>query len=121
MSPRSHSSVAAKRRAAKRRNPALVFAALGDATRLSLVARLCGRQPHSIAQLTQGSRLTRQAITKHLRVLESAGIVHSVRRGRESHFEFDPEPIAGIKEYLDFLSEQWDQALGRLKSFVEID
>jgi DNA-binding transcriptional ArsR family regulator len=115
MSPRSHSV------AAKRRTHALVFAALGDATRLSLVAKLCGRQPHSIVQLTHGSRLTRQAITKHLRVLESAGIVHSVRRGRESRFEFDPQPMGGIKEYLDFVSEQWDQALASLKSFVEID
>ncbi len=105
--------------AAKRRARALVFAALGDETRLSLVAKLCERQPYSISQLTQGSRLTRQAITKHLRVLESAGIVHSVRAGRESRFEFDPEPIAGIREYLDFVSEQWDQALSWMKSFVE--
>jgi len=51
--------------------------------------------------------------------LESAGIVHSVRTGRESLFEFDPQPIEGIKQYLDFVSEQWDQALSRLKSFVE--
>jgi DNA-binding transcriptional ArsR family regulator len=106
--------------AAKRQARALVFAALGDETRLSLVAKLCNRQTYSISQLTQGSRLTRQAITKHLRVLESVGIVHSVRAGRESRFEFDPEPIVGIKEYLDFVSEQWDQALSRLKSFVEM-
>jgi len=106
-------------RAAKRQRRAPVFAALGDETRLSLVAKLCGGQPHSISQLTRGSRLTRQAITKHLRVLERAGIVHSVRAGRESRFEFDPQPLAGIKEYLDFVSEQWDQALSRLKSFVE--
>jgi len=105
--------------AAKRRTHALVFAALGDATRLSLVAKLCRGQPRSISQLTQDSKLTRQAITKHLRVLEDAGIVHSVRTGRESRFEFDPEPIDGIREYLDFVSEQWDQALSRLKSFVE--
>jgi len=105
--------------AAKLRARALIFAALGDETRLSLVAKLCERQPYSISQLTRGSRLTRQAITKHLRVLESAGIVHSVRAGRESRFEFDPEPIAGIREYLDFVSEQWDQALSRLKAFVE--
>ncbi len=105
--------------AAKRQARAPVFAALGDETRLSLVAKLCSGQPYSIAQLTRGSRLTRQAITKHLRVLESAGIVHSVRRGRESRFEFDPQPIDGIKDYLDFVSEQWDQALSRLKSFVE--
>jgi DNA-binding transcriptional ArsR family regulator len=105
--------------AGKRQRRARVFAALGDETRLSLVAKLCGGQPHSISQLTEGSKLTRQAITKHLRVLESAGIVHSVRTGRESRFEFDPEPMDGIKEYLDFVSEQWDQALSRLKSFVE--
>ena len=105
--------------AAERRTHALVFAALGDATRLSLVAKLCGRRPYSISQLTQGSKLTRQAITKHLRVLKSAGIVHSVRTGRENRFEFDPQPIEGIQRYLDFVSEQWDQALSRLKSFVE--
>jgi len=105
--------------AVQRHARAPVFAALGDETRLALVAKLCGRQLYSISQLTQGSRLTRQAITKHLRVLESAGIVHSVRAGRESRFEFDPEPIEGIKEYLDFVSAQWDQALSRLKSFVE--
>ena len=76
-------------------------------------------QPCSISQLTEGSRLTRQAITKHLRVLASVGIVHSVRTGRESLFEFDPEPIEEIKRYLDLVSEKWDQALSRLKSFVE--
>ena len=114
MSRKGHSRWMGKRRA---RAP--VFAALGDETRLSLVAKLCGGQPHSISQLTEGSKLTRQAITKHLRVLESVGIVHSVRRGRESRFEFDPESMEGIKEYLDFVSEQWDQALSRLKSFVE--
>jgi DNA-binding transcriptional ArsR family regulator len=96
-----------------------VFAALGDETRLSLVAKLCSGQPRSISQLTEGSKLTRQAITKHLRVLESAGVVHSVRSGRESLFEFDPEPMQEIKKYLDLVSEQWDQALSRLKSFVE--
>jgi len=107
------------RMAVKRQADALIFAALGDATRLSLVVKLCGGQPRSISQLTAGSKLTRQAITKHLRVLESAGIVRGIRRGRESRFEFDPEPIGDIKEYLDLVSEQWDQALARLKSFVE--
>ena len=96
-----------------------VFAALGDETRLSLVAKLCRGQARSISQLTRGSRLTRQAITKHLRVLESAGVVHSIRSGRESLFAFDPQPIAELREYLDIVSEQWDQALSRLKSFVE--
>jgi DNA-binding transcriptional ArsR family regulator len=119
MSRRSHRSITNERRPAKWRSPALVFAALGDATRLALVAKLCGRQPYSISQLTRGSKLTRQAITKHLRILESAGLVHSVHAGRESRFTFDPQPMEGIREYLDFVSEQWDQALSRLKSFVE--
>ncbi|MEO7144896.1 MAG: helix-turn-helix transcriptional regulator [Bryobacteraceae bacterium] len=102
-----------------RQPPAAVFAALGDQTRLSLVAKLCGGQPRSISQLTQGSKLSRQAVTKHLRMLERAEIVHSVHTGRESLFEFDPEPIEEIKKYLDRVSEQWDQALSRLKSFIE--
>jgi DNA-binding transcriptional ArsR family regulator len=114
MSRKSHKSVTARRRA---RAP--IFAALGDETRLLLVAKLCAGQPHSISQLTKGSRLTRQAITKHLRVLEGAGIVHGEKRGRESLFELDPEPIEEIKEYLELVSEQWDEALARLKAFVE--
>jgi DNA-binding transcriptional ArsR family regulator len=105
--------------AAKWQAHAPVFAALGDKMRLSLVGKLCDGQPYSISQLTKGSKLTRQAITKHLRVLENVGIVHGIRTGRESRFEFDPEPIKEIKEYLDRVSKQWDQALLRLKSFVE--
>jgi DNA-binding transcriptional ArsR family regulator len=108
-----------RRMAVQLRDRAPIFAALGDETRLTLVAKLCSRKPYSISQLTQGSRLTRQAITKHLLVLESVGIVHGVRTGRETRFEFDPEPMEGIKNYLDFVSKQWDQALSRLKSFVE--
>ena len=115
MSRKTHSG----RGTAKRQAQAPVFAALGDETRLTLVAKLCRGQPYSISQLTEGSRLTRQAITKHLRVLEGAGIVHSIRTGRESLFEFDPAPIEVAKGYLETVSEQWDQALARLKSFVE--
>ena len=81
--------------------------------------RLCSGQARSISQLTRGSRLTRQAITKHLRVLESARIVRSVRAGRESLFEFNPQPMEELKRYLAFVSRQWDQALARLKLFVE--
>jgi DNA-binding transcriptional ArsR family regulator len=114
MSRKNRSGVAAKRPV-----HAPVFAALGDETRLSLVAKLCRGRPRSISQLTEGSQLTRQAITKHLRVLEGAGVVRSVRSGRQSLFEFDPEPMEEIKKYLDLVSEQWDQALSRLKSFVE--
>ncbi len=96
-----------------------VFAALGDQTRLALVAELSGGQPRSIAQLTEGSQLTRQAITKHLRVLQRARIVRNVRTGRENRFEFVPEPLDEIRKYLERVSEQWDQALARLKAFVD--
>jgi DNA-binding transcriptional ArsR family regulator len=106
-------------RTARRQAPAPVFAALGDETRLSLVAQLCGGEARSISQLAGGSRLTRQAVTKHLRVLERVRIVRSIRTGRESLFRFQPEPIEGLREYLNLVSEQWDQALGRLKAFVE--
>ncbi|HEY9140032.1 MAG TPA: metalloregulator ArsR/SmtB family transcription factor [Bryobacteraceae bacterium] len=114
MSHKSRSGIAGKRRA---RAP--VFAALGDETRLSLVAKLSVGRSRSISQLTGGTKLTRQAITKHLRVLEDAGIVHGVRTGREKLFEFDPEPMEEIKRYLALVSEQWDQALAKLKSLVE--
>ncbi len=96
-----------------------MFAALGDGTRLALVAKLSSGEPSSISRLTSGSRLTRQAITKHLRVLEGAGLVHSIRRGRESLFEFDPEPITELKDYLELVSQHWDERLARLKKLVE--
>ena len=96
-----------------------LFAALGDETRLALVWKLADGRPHSISQLTQGSKLTRQAITKHLRVLQRAGMVRCDRHGRESRFEFDAQPIEDIRQYLDLVSQQWDRALSRLKAFVE--
>jgi len=95
------------------------FAALGDQTRLALVVKLSDGRPHSISKLTRGTRLTRQAITKHLRVLESAGIVRGARAGRESLFEFNPQPIIGLIDYIDLVSGEWDRALGRLKDLVE--
>ena len=98
---------------------AVVFAALGDETRLSLVGKLSKGTPQSISELARGSPLTRQAITKHLRVLERAGIVQGVRSGRESLFEYSPKPIIEIREYLDRVSREWDETLSRLKSFVE--
>lgn len=106
---------------AKRRARAPLFAAFGNETRLALVAKLSHGQPRSISQLTRGSRLTRQAISKHLRVLESAGVLHSVRSGRESLFALDPQPIDEMRNYLDFVSEQWEQSLYRLKSFLELE
>jgi DNA-binding transcriptional ArsR family regulator len=98
---------------------ASVFAALGDETRLSLVGKLSNGPSQSISRLAEGSTLTRQAITKHLRVLEGAGVVHSVRVGRESLFEFRPAPLKEIRSYLERVSDQWDDALARLKSFVD--
>ena len=96
-----------------------MFAALGDETRLALIAALSEGAPRSIAQLTEGTDLTRQAVTKHLRVLENANLVRSVKSGRESLFEFDPAPLRSVRDYADMVSRQWDQALGRLKAFVE--
>ena len=105
--------------AARRRKYAPVFAALGNGTRLSLVAKLSEGHPKSIAELTKGLRVTRQAVTKHLQVLEDAEIVRSVRSGRESLFELDPQPIREVLEYADDMSARWDRALARLKSHVE--
>ncbi len=103
------------------REKAAIFAALGDETRLLLLAKLCSGQQFSIAELTEGTRLTRQAVTKHLRVLERVRMVHGKRVGRENRFEFDPKPAHEMKEYLEFVSKQWDNALGRLKIFLESD
>jgi DNA-binding transcriptional ArsR family regulator len=96
-----------------------VFAALGDETRLSVLAMLSAGEPQSIARLTAGTKLTRQAVTKHLRVLEEAGVVRSTRAGRESLFELEPKPIEDLRDYLDEVSKQWDDALDRLKRFIE--
>jgi DNA-binding transcriptional ArsR family regulator len=110
MSSRSLSTIKGK---------AAVFAALGDETRLSLLAKLCDGHLHSIAELTHGTRLTRQAVTKHLQVMERVRIVHRRHEGRESLFTFDPQPVMEMKVYLEVVSKQWDLALGRLKKFVE--
>jgi DNA-binding transcriptional ArsR family regulator len=104
---------------AKRAAYAPIFAALGDPTRLSVVAKLASGPPRSITELTLDTRLTRQAVTKHLRVLQRARLVRNTRAGRESRFELNPEPILATKNYLDLVSKQWDDALARLKSFVE--
>jgi DNA-binding transcriptional ArsR family regulator len=98
---------------------AVVFAALGDATRLELVGKLGDGGQRSITELGQDSALTRQAITKHLRVLEEAGVVRSRRQGRESLFALNPKSIVGLQDYLALVSGQWDDTLSRLKRFVE--
>jgi DNA-binding transcriptional ArsR family regulator len=97
----------------------LLFAALGDETRLRLVYRLSDGGPMSIARLTAGSHVTRQAITKHLRVMEQAGLVRSARHGRESIWQLERRRLEEARHYLDLISKQWDQALGRLRDLVE--
>jgi DNA-binding transcriptional ArsR family regulator len=97
------------------------FAALGDATRLGIVARLCDGGPSSIVRLTAGTRISRQAVTKHLRALEDAGLVRSLRAGRERIWEIRTTRLAEIGIYLDRISTQWDQALERLRTFVETE
>ena len=101
------------------RNTAPVFAALGDTTRLRIVGRLATGEPLSIATLTAGSGVTRQAITKHLVVLDEAGLVHSEWRGRERLWALDAERLDTARRSLDRIAAQWDTALHRLKSFVE--
>src|SRR5690348_12580807 len=96
-----------------------VFSALGDPTRLALVARLCDGSRRSIAQLSDGQPLSRQAISKHLRVLEDAHVVRSERAGRESLFVLNPKPIDDARRYIELVSAEWDAALSRLKLFVE--
>ena len=96
-----------------------MFAALGDPTRLELVARLCGGAPLSITQLAAGADITRQAITKHLHVLEEAGLVHSARRGRQQLWELDPAQLAEARACLEQIGREWENALGRLRNFVE--
>jgi DNA-binding transcriptional ArsR family regulator len=100
-------------------SPAPVFAALGDPTRLSLLMRLSDGERRSIAALSADTALTRQAVTKHLQVLEKAGLVGMSRVGRESRYAYRPEPLAEARAYLDTVSAQWEGALGRLKSLVE--
>ena len=100
-------------------DPVRVFAALGDGTRLELVARLSHLGDRSIAQLTTGLDVTRQAVTKHLRVLEDAGVVTCRRVGRESRFAIRTRTLASARDYLAQASAQWDEAIGRLRASVE--
>ena len=100
-------------------NAAPVFAALGDETRLRLVDQLCHDGPATITRLTRDAPITRQAITKHLRVMEHAGLVRCSRLGRESYWELDQRRLKEAQRNLALISAQWDDALGRLRRFVE--
>lgn len=109
----------ARASAARLAEAAPLFAALGDATRLRIVARLCDEGPQSIVRLTEGGEVTRQAVSKHLRALEQAGLVHSGRTGRERIWALQTRRLAEARRYLEQISAQWDEALERLRRFVE--
>ncbi len=120
MSPRR--SVHSKKALLK--NPSLrisapIFAALGDETRLRLIVVLCAGGGVSIAQLTSGMGITRQAVTKHLHVLADAGLVRDSKVGRERLWEFEPTQLEEVRRSLDAIARQWDHALDKLKMAVE--
>lgn len=96
-----------------------VLAALGDESRLLIVRKLCRGGPLSIARLAEGADITRQGVTKHLHALHKAGLVRSERRGRERIWKLEPKRIDEVRRYLTKISEQWDQALVRLRAAVE--
>jgi DNA-binding transcriptional ArsR family regulator len=96
-----------------------VFAALGDETRLQVVSRLCNEGPLSIVRLSSNAGVSRQAVSKHLRVLEAAGLVRSSKEGRESVYTLQPRGLAEAKRWLDAISLEWDHTLERLRAFVE--
>jgi len=98
-----------------------IFAALGDPTRIMLIQKLSDGSRESISALSEGSRITRQAITKHLNVLQKAGLVRAERDGREMLFQLSPGKIDDARKSLDGISRQWDVALAKLKRFVESD
>jgi DNA-binding transcriptional ArsR family regulator len=98
-----------------------VFAALGDPTRLRLVARLCAEGPLSIARLSEGAGVTRQAVTKHLHAMGDAGLVRDARHGRERIWELEPKRLEKARRCLDQIAQAWDAAIGRLQAFVEHD
>lgn len=105
--------------ALKLKQHADMFSALGDPIRLSLVSKLVSGKQCSISELTEGTHVTRQAITKHLQVLENVGVVHSFKEGRQSLYELDTKPIESLQKYLTVIASQWDESLSNLKAFVE--
>jgi DNA-binding transcriptional ArsR family regulator len=126
MSRRSGNASALARRepglpAVVQRSEALanIFAALGDPTRLKLVAVLCAGGAFSIAQLTANTQISRQGVTKHLQVLADAGVVRDVKLGRERLWQLEPAQIAEARRTLELIGKEWEIALGRLKTFAE--
>lgn len=113
--------MSASRARARAPEAAPVFAALGDTTRLGLVRRLSTEGPLSITRLSEGSGMSRQAITRHLHALGKVGLVRDAREGREHLFSLDLKRLEVARQYLDQVSAQWDAAAVRLKAFVEED
>jgi DNA-binding transcriptional ArsR family regulator len=113
--------VSAASRTGSLRQAAPVFAALGDETRLRLISSLSTGRARSIAELTAETDVSRQAVTKHLRVLRKAGLARDTKSGRQRLWEFESTRLDKARRSLDLLAEQWDQALGRLKSLVEAE
>lgn len=97
----------------------MLFAALADPTRLSLLQRLASEGPASISTLGERFAMTRQGVTKHLNVLAAAGVIDGARQGREHVWTLNPERLDEAKRVLDLIVRGWDDALGRLKTFVE--
>ena len=108
-----------RRGSSQLRSLSTVFAALGDETRLGVLSNLARGEPHSISRLTTDTKLSRQAVTKHLRVLQRAGVVRGLRSGRENQFELRLKPVEDIRTFLEEISGQWENALARLKLLVE--
>ncbi len=104
----------------KKSEPAVVdvFFALSDQTRLGLVKKL-GAAASSATLLSQGTQVTRQAILKHLRVLEDAGLASHERRGREVLYSLYPRRLEEAQAFLAGISAGWDRALSRLQTLVE--
>jgi len=96
----------------------LVFAALADATRLSLVTRLQVERARSTTELAEGTGMSRQAIRKHLGVLAEAGLVRDRREGRQRLWELDPEPLAEVRDWADAVRRTWEARFDRLDAFL---
>jgi DNA-binding transcriptional ArsR family regulator len=109
-------AASAARRAAE---AAPLFAALGDETRLKLLTRLSQDGPLSITRLSEDTSMTRQAVTKHLSMLESSGLLQATRSGRERIYRFVPARVQQAQHYLEQVAAQWDEAIDRLRAHVE--
>jgi DNA-binding transcriptional ArsR family regulator len=119
MSPLDRGASRGARHIAAMQKAAPLFAALGDETRMRLIAALCAGGALSITQLTDGTDITRQAVTKHLQVLADAGLVSDIKIGRERRWEFEPARLDAARDALEQIAQQWDRALHRLKTLVE--